>query len=371
MSETIEPQTGTALETIETTNLVSVFTSPGGIEAILTRIEADARARAEKLDVTTVKGRTAIASLARSKVASAKTQIIAAGKKLTEEWREQTKAVNADCKLVETRLDALRDEVRAPLTKYEDAEKNRIGAHEAALADILALTVWTPEANPTAEQINERIWAVPEVDARQWQEFDTRAAQAIEFALTTLHAAHETALTKEAEAAEHAKQQVYEAARIAAENERNRIEHERQIAENARAVAIMEAEQKAERERQDAARAVAEAEERAAAAAREAEAAKERERIAAERAEINRKAEAERAKRDQEAAVERERQRAAAFQAEEQRKDDERAKNVAHRRSVNRAVYDALIKIGLDTDTAKLVMTALASGSIARCSVNY
>lgn len=44
MSEVIEPASSSALATIETTDLVAVFTQPNGVEAILLRLEADARA---------------------------------------------------------------------------------------------------------------------------------------------------------------------------------------------------------------------------------------------------------------------------------------------------------------------------------------
>ena len=134
MSDVME-STG-ALALIETTNLVAIFTDEGGVEAIVKRIEADARARAADRDISTARGREEVASLARTKIARSKTALISAGKKLTEDWRKQTAAVNADCKLIETRLDALRDEVRAPLTAWENAEKDRIKAHEAALAAI-------------------------------------------------------------------------------------------------------------------------------------------------------------------------------------------------------------------------------------------
>jgi len=105
----------TDLETMPNrTDLAIFFTEPGGIDAILARIEKEAKAEAAGLDISRDGDRKKIASLARTKIARSKTALVEAGKKLTEGWRKQTQEVNADCNKVEAFLDALRDEIRSP-----------------------------------------------------------------------------------------------------------------------------------------------------------------------------------------------------------------------------------------------------------------
>lgn len=70
----------TALAIPERTELVALFTKEGGIDPIIARIEAEVRSHVP--DVTTKRGRDAIASLAY-KVARSKTTLDEAGKSLT------------------------------------------------------------------------------------------------------------------------------------------------------------------------------------------------------------------------------------------------------------------------------------------------
>ena len=91
-------------------------------------------------DVTTPQGRAEIASKAH-KVATAKMDLIRLGKSLTEGWRTSTKAVNDECKIIEERMNALRDQIRAPLDEYQAVEEARVKANNDALAAMEALTV--------------------------------------------------------------------------------------------------------------------------------------------------------------------------------------------------------------------------------------
>ncbi|MFY0862602.1 hypothetical protein ACA369_25480, partial [Enterobacter kobei] len=80
-------------------------------------------------DVSTRKGRDAIASMAH-KVARSKTYIDNAGKDLVAELKALPKQIDESRRIVRERLDALKDEVRRPLTEWE-AEQERIKAEEA------------------------------------------------------------------------------------------------------------------------------------------------------------------------------------------------------------------------------------------------
>lgn len=117
----------TDLVVIEKSNAMAVFTSKEQLDPILEKIEIEARSLVP--DLTTKKGRDAIASMAR-KVARSKTYIDNAGKDLVAELKALPKQIDESRRIVRERLDALKDEVRKPLTEWE-AEQKRIKAEEA------------------------------------------------------------------------------------------------------------------------------------------------------------------------------------------------------------------------------------------------
>jgi len=277
-----------AASTSQSTALVVIRSE---LPTILAADEADvigklkAELDAFRGDVTTPAGRQAIASMAR-KVATTKMDLIRLGKGLTETWRKQTKAVNEECNIIERRMDALRDQVRAPLDEFEAREKARAAAHEAALKEIES---WARIPDDwTAAQIDARINELgsSETLARDWQEFTDRAGAVAKATYNALKVAQMERASAEAEAAEAARLAAEEAERqrIAEEEARKAREEEiaREAAEAARKVAEEEAARKA-----------AEAEE---AARREREAAAEREQAMARREQAAREA-AERAER--------------------------------------------------------------------------
>jgi colicin import membrane protein len=190
----IEKPASSALVTIEASDLPTILTTPGGLDKLIERIKTDAWARAAALDISTEKGRKAIASLAKTYVSGAKVLIEDAANKLTEDWRNQTAAVVADRKRASAELDALRDEVRKPLTDWQNADAARIAAHEAAIVEIVELANFE---GFTADQISERLWSVPAPDQRNWQEFKVRAEKAITGALDRLREAHAAAVARE------------------------------------------------------------------------------------------------------------------------------------------------------------------------------
>ncbi|HBZ1195464.1 TPA: hypothetical protein MJD80_26665, partial [Klebsiella pneumoniae] len=268
------------LVVIEKKNAMAVFTNNDQLDPLIEAIEKEARSLVP--DVTTKKGRDAIASMAH-KVARSKTYIDNAGKDLVAELKALPKQIDESRRVVRERLDALKDEVRRPLTEWE-AEQERIKAEEAMLA-----------LHVEALAMNEN--------------FDRRLAARIE-------SDHEMALLMN-DAFDH------EQADKAAEAERQRIAHEEEIKRMAAAAAAREVEQRAQREREEAAH-------REAVLKAQAEQA-ERDRIAAEqKAEADKKAavEAERRKAQEEAdRIRREaEQREQARLAEEKRKADEQAR---------------------------------------------
>ncbi|HIE9666791.1 hypothetical protein SQ56_14915 [Klebsiella variicola] len=317
------------LVVIEKKNAMAVFTNNDQLDPLIEAIEKEARSLVP--DVTTKKGRDAIASMAH-KVARSKTYIDNAGKDLVAELKALPKQIDESRRVVRERLDALKDEVRRPLTEWE-VEQERIKAEEA----MLALYV-------EALAMNE--------------EFDRQLAARIE-------SDHEMALLMN-DAFDR------EQADKAAEAERQRIAHEEEIKRMAAAAAAREVEQRAQREREEAAH-------REAVLKAQAEQA-ERDRIAAEqKAEADKQAaiEAERRKAQEEAdRIRREaEQREQARLAEEKRKADEQARreaDVKHRKAVGVEVVKALMaNTSLTRDQAIEVLTAVKDGRIPHTGISY
>ncbi len=317
------------LVVIEKKNAMAVFTNNDQLDPLIEAIEKEARSLVP--DVTTKKGRDAIASMAH-KVARSKTYIDNAGKDLVAELKALPKQIDESRRVVRERLDALKDEVRRPLTEWE-AEQERIKAEEAMNA-----------LHAEALAMNE--------------EFDRQLAARIE-------SDHEMALLMN-DAFDR------EQADKAAEAERQRIAHEEEIKRMAAAAAAREVEQRAQREREEAAH-------REAVLKAQAEQA-ERDRIAAEqKAEADKQAavEAERRKAQEEAdRIRREaEQREQARVAEEKRKADEQARreaDVKHRKAVGVEVVKALMaNTSLTRDQAIEVLTAVKDGRIPHTGISY
>lgn len=328
------------LVVIEKKNAMAVFTNNDQLDPLIEAIEKEARSLVP--DVTTKKGRDAIASMAH-KVARSKTYIDNAGKDLVAELKALPKQIDESRRVVRERLDALKDEVRRPLTEWE-AEQERIKAEEA----MNALHVEALAMNEDFDrQLEARIESDHEMALLMNDAFDRKQAE------------------KKAEA------------------ERQRIAREEEIKRLAEEKAKREAAEKAQREID-------------AAAAREREAILAKERAERERIESQQRAEreqreaAERAEREKQAAVEAERrkaqeeadrirreaeQREQARLAEEKRKADEQARreaDVKHRKFVGTEIVKALLaNTSLSRDQAIEVLTAIKDGNIPHTGISY
>ncbi len=318
----------TDLVVIEKQNAMAVFTTKEQLDPIIESIEKEARSLVP--DVSTRKGRDAIASMAH-KVARSKTYIDNAGKDLVAELKALPKQIDESRRIVRERLEALKDEVRRPLTEWE-AEQERIKAEEAMNA-----------LHAEALGMNE--------------EFDLlRAAQ--------IEADHEMALLMNDKFDRDREEQRRQA-------EQAQREHEERIKQEAADKAKREAEERHKAELDAAARREAEEKARAELA--------ERQRIEAEQRAAREKQEAEeRARREKEEAVAAERRRQeeaeAARLAEEQRKAEEEARRAAdkeHRRTVNRRVIADLINQGIPEEFAQKALLAIAGGKVQDAHIKY
>ena len=309
------------LVVIEPATALGLFTAQDKVQVLLSGIREKALAEQALLDtdLSKAKNRDAIKSLAY-KVTQSKTYIDKAGKAVVDELKELPKKVDASRKQCRDELDALSEEIRQPVTAWEDAEKARAAAEE--------LVKQIERDHEEALQMNEL--------------HDLRKA----------------------------------------EEERKRIEHENEIKRQAAEQARIEAEQKAQRDREDAELKAKQEREAAELKARqEVEAAAKREREAREaqeRAEREKQEAIAKAEREKLAAVEAERrkaeeaERARLAEVERQKQEElKRQANKEHQRKFNREALQALTEAGFDDKTATKFLELVIKGEVPHLSMNY
>ena len=362
MTEQAKTETTQAqLVVIEPTSAVALFTEGEGVEAML----ADIRKQATSLvpDLSTAKGRKEIASIAFS-VAKTKTYLDGFGKELTDKYKEIPKRIDANRKLIRDYLDALKDEVRAPLTQYEAAEEARVAALQSRLARLNELGSYASIEIAAADlqvMLNE-----VEQNALDdtWQELLPQATVAKELAAKRLGEALAARQKYEAEQAELEQLRQKQA-------EQDRIDRERLIAEQAAEQARLQEENRQRLEREAAQHREQEAQRQAQVAQQAAEQAR-RDSEAAELA--RQQAEANAARMAEEAATraaEQERQRIADEQRLKDEEDARRMADRAHQGRINSAILMDLIGMGIEEDKAVTLIQHLANNKIAHLTINY
>lgn len=312
-----------------------------GINKIIAAITGAAKSRAETCDPSTESGRKEIASIAYQ-VARSKTAIDDQGKQLGEGYRKIVQSLNEDRRKARESLDALKDEIRKPVTEYEKRENDRIEGHHAAIAfienagrdldeviDIAALQNRHKAANSTFEQ-------------RDWQEFAKRAGETFELTAGRIEKA---IAQREAEAQAKAEAE----AKAKAEAERLQKEREERIAKEATERAKREAEAEAER--------------------KEREAKEREERIRHEHAEAERKRkEAEQAKAEQAEKEESERKRKV---EEEAKAEAKRIGNKAHRQKVKDEAAESIAESVSGDVNAAVIVEAIEAGKIKHVTIQF
>lgn len=352
----------------EELNVEQIF-SKGGVDPILEKIKEQVSGFIP--DVETATGRKEIASLAY-KVARSKTVLDDLGKNLVSTWKQKAKVVDDERKRMRDYLDALKNDVRQPLTEWENSEKERVarlegiidetkGAGEYTLTNYLQLPV---------EAMIDRLNEIKSISIDEsFAEYSNAMAQTKDKAISQIEQAIAQRTKYDNEQAELARLRQEAAEREAKEREEN---IRREAAEKARKEAENKARIEAERiekEKQEAIRRQVEAERR--------------EREAAERAEREKIAAEERAKIEKEIAV-REAERRAREEAERKEADrlakeksereeaERKAANKKHRQVVESAAVSSLVGIvGVSKDVATVVVNAISQGKIRNVTINY
>ncbi len=382
----------TELMRIETITPHELF-KPGTLDPVLGRIRQEVMREAAALDISTEANRKALNSLA-FKVTKSKTFIEAQRKNLVAGEKERLKAIDKEGGRVWDELEKLATEVRKPLTDWENADKERIGKHEANLATM----------NGTGDIISQQ-WQTLPLDGMKlelesvktmdydWQEFHARAvAVAVKVIGQVKDAiakrekwdAEQEELIRLREETARRAQQDHEA-RIAREA-KEKAEAEAKRRAEVVAKAAREAQERVEREKVEAeARAKqaeaqrfqvekqAKAQEEAAkqSAARAAKEAAERLEQEKERAETARVAAIAKAEADKAAAIEAERKRAEEAKRKAEAETKAREKDKSHRAEVHSDALAAIVWLGISEENAKQVVTAIAKGLIPNVKITY
>lgn len=316
----------------------SALFSPGGLDSLLVQIAEEARSLVP--DTSTKKGRDAIASNAH-KVARSKTYLEEIGKTYAAQIKELPKRVDAERKRVRDILQALQDEVRAPLTAWEQAEAALQEEADALVRIIIELDIDAMSSDDLRIQLRGlETLAVPE-------HFTVPQKSSVRNAL-----GHQAlALQKALSAAIHREAEAAEAARIQAEAaEKARRVREEQIRQ--------EAKEAAEREiLARTARAQLEAEEAKAAAAS---------------ATAQYEANIERARRETEQRIVAE-NAAKAREADRLAQEERAARETAEaKKSRHHEALDGLLAIiEIDQEDAKIVISAIVHGLIPHVRFEY
>ena len=358
------------IDDINADNAPTIFVA-GGLGRFIDAVRAEVCA--EVPDLKTRKGRERIASLSAT-VSKRKASVEKPGRDYLRHIKTLPKVVEDELREFVSAMNTLRDEIRQPLTDWEQAELARTDKHVGGIQNIKDSLVF--EGTPTASTVSQVIAAlelVPMDDS--WEEFLAEAAQVKDQTLTKLRSLLAERTQYEAEQAE--------LVRLREEKEaRNKKDRDEQIAREAAERATREAEAKAQRERD--AEAKRAHDEQAAAEKREqglrlqteqaerrAEQAK-RERIEAEQnAERERLAGIERQKAAVEQARKDEIARQHAAADEERRQAAAREANKAHQAKINRAALEAFITGGMTEECAKQAITLIAQRKIPAISISY
>ncbi|MDR6580014.1 hypothetical protein [Pseudomonas extremaustralis] len=358
------------IDDISADNAPAIYVA-GGLSQFFDAVKAEVTA--EVPDLTTVKGRARIASLAAT-VSKSKKAVETPGRDYLKRLKEMPKVVEAELRDFVTKMDSLRDTTRQPLTDWENAEQARKDRHIDNIQAIKDMEVFG--ATPTASALKQVIAQLEEVElGDSWEEFLPEAAQAKDRTLSLLRALLADRTQYEAEQAE--------LTRLRLEKEaRDKKDNEDRIAREAAEEATRAAEEKARLDREAEEKRVRN--EQAAAEKREndlklqaAEAERQAEQAKREKVEAEQKAERDRLQgiEDKKKAVEQarldEKARADAAADEILRQQQAREADKAHKGAIYKAAKEAFIQHGMTEECARLAVKLVASGLIPSMSIQY
>lgn len=269
-------------------------------------------------------------------------------KKEKEESLAYGRRVDEQAKAIVAEIEALIERHEGPIKEIEQREKDRIAAHEKAIAEIEGAGQRATEEWQTlpVDVMRDRLAEIEALDGHDFEEFANRADYARKAASAMIR---EAIGKREAHDAEQA-----EAERLRQEQEaRERQEREERIAAEATARAQAEAEAKAKAEKEAADRREQEL--------KDAAEKSERDRIAAEQRAAD-------AARETEERIAREaKEKADAEAAAVARREADKK----HRATINNAAVAAFVAGGLSEQAAKTAVTLIAQKAVPAVTIAY
>lgn len=312
------------IEQVNPVNALSVFLTKNGLDPYLDLVRNEIDAFVP--DIKTSKGRKEITSMAAN-ISRIKTAWDNLGKEEVGKLKEQPKIIDAERKRMRDLLDEWRDEVRKPLTDYEEAEKQRVQKIREEIN-------WFSRF-PHDLTINDCKELIAQRNAVEIDDFFEEFKQEAELEKLRSISVLESIMANLIENEEQEKQRKLKAL------EEQRLREERLIKE-AEERAKLKAEQDAQQKIEDAKRQAWESEQRA----------KDAEMKAAKKAaEDIEKAENEKR-----------------IAEEERRKSDAHKE---HRNTVMREARNCLVENGIDADMAQDVIDLISFGLIKHVQINY
>lgn len=321
-----------------------------------------------KGDVTTAKGRKEIASFAR-RFSTAKVYLDGLGKALSDELRDKIAPINGERNKIETCCNELRDEVRKPLTDWEDAEKERVADIEARIQDIKDYLDSDLIPFVTSEAVKQAIDKIKMIVVDDsFDEFELAATKAKATVLEQLEAKFIVLQNAEKEKAE--------AERLEKERlEKEQKEREEKIAKEAAEQATKDAEENAAKEAEEKERKEKEERERLEKEKLQLQLGKEKaereKKEAEDRAKQEKKEAAEQAEKEQREAVEKEKQRQADQIKADEEADEKRQANKRHRNKIHKEAKASMLENGISEEDATIFVTMVKDGLVKHIKIDY
>jgi len=319
-----------------------------GIDPILADIKK--KAADFKSDISTEEGRKELKSFVY-KIKRSKTALDDLGKDLVSEWKAKSKLVDAERKRLRDELDALRDEVRKPLTDWEDKDDARKANHGDKINYIFehgndCLAHWH---TLSIETLKEGLVYVGDFKTRDWEEFQSKAIKTILEAEKRINEAMEkrNAYDEEQKELERLRKEVEERKQKEREEEIKRAAIQKVEVEK---LCLIREKEEAERKTQEAEQRVKDAE-----------------------IEAERKAEADKieAERKTQEAVELERKRVEAIEKTKREEVAKREADEEHKGKVIGAAVQDLVDAGVDFQQAAKAIEAIRMHRVKSVSINF
>lgn len=338
--------TETQLITIPNKSINTVF-QPNGLEPFIEEIKQ--KIKELEPDVTTNKGRKAIASFAR-RIATSKIYVDEYGKELNAEKKRLIKITDTERKRWRDTMDALKAQVYQPLAEWKEKEEQRKSDIQSKITDIESYN----KEYLTFKEATQTLYKLSDITIDQsYEEFYDEAEEVLSSTLSKLReqknllkqqetlAEEAIKLKKEKEewAVKQRKEQAVEEARLKKEKEEAaRQEREKKIVEETKLQAERKAADALEKEKE---------------------------------LRIREQLKAEQAIKEKEEAVKKEQERVAAANAEKIRDAELREADHQYRKRINNEALKCLTDEGISKDIATQCITLIAQKKVKHIVINY